>query len=174
MIRWESLNLECRLPMSTRSLFKWRQFLPESILLNVRWYCRYGLSYRDLEQMMVERGIEVDHATSNRWVLKYAAELDKRIRPHLRPMSNSWRVYETYINVKGQMKLRLAANGYRTHLVRHPSKLGLSRSWRRSSVLLVETVTRNSFTFLSLGKPRILIGLPWCKSSAFQTSSSTR
>ncbi len=73
-----SLNLECRLPMSTPSVFKWRQFLPEMILLNVRWYCRYGLSYRDLEQMMVERGIEVDHATSNRWVLKYAAELDKR------------------------------------------------------------------------------------------------
>lgn len=99
-----SLNLECRLPMSTPSVFKWRQFLPEMILLNVRWYCRYGLSYRDLEQMMVERGIEVDHATSNRWVLKYAAELDKRIRPHLRPTSDSWRVYETYINVKEQWK----------------------------------------------------------------------
>ncbi len=78
--------------------------MPEIILLNVRWYCRYPLSYRDLEEMMVERGVEVDHATINRWVLKYAAELDKRIRPHLRPTNDSWRVDETYIKVKGQWK----------------------------------------------------------------------
>jgi transposase-like protein len=63
--------------------------------LNVRWYCRYALSYRDLEEMM-ERGIEVDHSTINRWVLKYATELDKRIRPHLRSTNDSWRVDETY------------------------------------------------------------------------------
>ena len=55
-------------------------FLTEIILLNVRWDCRYSLSYRDLEEMMMERGIEVDHSTINRWVLKYAPELDKRIR----------------------------------------------------------------------------------------------
>jgi len=71
--------------MSTPALFKWRHFLPEIILLNVRWYCRYSLSYRDLEEMMAERGVEVDHSTINRWVLKYAPELDKRIRPHLKP-----------------------------------------------------------------------------------------
>jgi len=46
--------------------------LPEVILLNVRWYCRYALSYRDLEEMMQERGMGVDHSTLNRWVLKYA------------------------------------------------------------------------------------------------------
>ncbi len=90
--------------MSAPSPFKWRHFLSEIILLNVRWYCRYALSYRDLEQMMAERGIEVDHSTINRWVLKYALELDKRIRPHLRPTNDSWRVDETYIRVKGQWK----------------------------------------------------------------------
>jgi transposase-like protein len=90
--------------MSTPSLFKWRHFLPEIILLNVRWYCRYALSYRDLEEMMAERGIEVDHSTINRWVLKYAPELDKRIRPQLRSTNDSWRVDETYIKVKGQWK----------------------------------------------------------------------
>lgn len=52
--------------MSTVSLFKWRHFLPEIILLNVRWYCCYSLSYRDLEEMMQERGVEVDHSTINR------------------------------------------------------------------------------------------------------------
>ncbi len=90
--------------MSTHSLFKWRHFLPEIILLNVRWYCRYALSYRDLEEMMQERGVEVDHSTINRWVLKYAPELDKRIRPHLKPTNDSWRVDETYIKIKGEWK----------------------------------------------------------------------
>ncbi len=90
--------------MPTPSLFKWRHFLPEIILINVRWYCRYPLSYRDLEEMMAERGIEVDHATINRWVLKYGPELDKRIRPHLQTTNDSWRVDETYIKVKEEWK----------------------------------------------------------------------
>lgn len=90
--------------MSTPALFKWRHFLPEIIWLNVRWYCRYALSYRDLEEMMAERGIEVDHSTINRWVLRSAPELDKRIRPHLKQTNDSWRVDETYIKVKGAWK----------------------------------------------------------------------
>ena len=69
--------------MSAPSVFKWRHFLPEIILLNVRWYCRYALSSRDLEEMMAERGVEVDNSTINRWVLKYVPELDKRLRPNL-------------------------------------------------------------------------------------------
>ncbi|MEP0914955.1 IS6 family transposase [Leptolyngbya sp. GB1-A1] len=90
--------------MSTASVFKWRHFLPQIILLNVRWYCRYSLSYRNLEEMMQERGVEVDHSTFNRWVLRYAPELDKRIRPHLKPTNDSWRVDETYIKVRGVWK----------------------------------------------------------------------
>jgi len=90
--------------MSVPPVFKWRHFQAEIILLNVRWYCRYALSYRDLEEMMQERGVEVDHSTINRWVLKYAPELDKRIRPHLRSTNDSWRVDETYIKVKGRWK----------------------------------------------------------------------
>jgi IS6 family transposase len=90
--------------MMTDSLFKWRHFLPEIILLNVRWYCRYSLSYRDLEEMMAERGVEVDHSTINRWVLKFAPELDKRIRPFLNPTNDSWRVDETYIEIRGEWK----------------------------------------------------------------------
>ncbi|MBD2097231.1 IS6 family transposase [Trichocoleus sp. FACHB-591] len=90
--------------MSTYSLFKWRHFLPDIILLNVRWYCRYALSYRDLEEMMQERGVEVDHSTINRWVLKYAPELDQRIRLHLKLTNDSWRTDETYIKVRGAWK----------------------------------------------------------------------
>jgi len=90
--------------MISQSLFKWRHFLPEIILLNVRGYCRYPLSYRNLEEMMAERGVEVDHSTINRWVLKFAPELDKRLRPHLSLTNDSWRVDETYIEVKGGWK----------------------------------------------------------------------
>src|SRR4028119_1992398 len=90
--------------MSVPALFKWRRFLPELILLNVRWYCRYSVSYRNLEEMMQERGVELDHSTINRWVLKYAPELDKRIRRHLKPTNDSWRVDEAYIKVRGVWK----------------------------------------------------------------------
>ena len=86
--------------MPASPLFKWRHFHAEIILLNVRWYLRYGLSYRDLEEMMVERGVAVDYITLYRWVQAYSPELDKRCRRHLRPSNDSWRVDETYIKVK--------------------------------------------------------------------------
>src|SRR5947209_611412 len=69
--------------MKNPSPFKWRHFESEIILLCVRWYLRYALSYRDLEEMMAERGLTVDHTTIFRWVQRYAPELDKRSRPHL-------------------------------------------------------------------------------------------
>ena len=72
----------------------------------MRWYLRYALSYRDLEEMMGECGVQVDHTTIFRWVQRYAPELDKRCRPHLKPTSDSYRVDETYIKVKGQWKVR--------------------------------------------------------------------
>ena len=81
------------------SPFKWRHFEPSIILLCVRWYCRFQLSYRDLEEMMKERGLTVDHTTVWRWVQRYAPELNKRIRPHLKMSGTSYRVDETYIKV---------------------------------------------------------------------------
>ena len=80
--------------------FKWRHFQPEIILLCVRWYLRYALSYRDLEEIMMERGLPVDHTTIFRWVQRYAPELDRRCRPHLKATTDSWRVDETSIKVK--------------------------------------------------------------------------
>ncbi len=72
----------------------------EIILLCVRWYLRYALSYRDLEEMMLERGLSVDHTTIYRWVQHYAPELEKGCRPHLKATTDSWRVDETSINIK--------------------------------------------------------------------------
>ncbi len=86
--------------MEQQNLFKWRHFEADIILLCVRWYLRYALSYRDLEEMMAERGLTVDHTTIYRWVQHYAPELDKRCRPHLKATTDSWRVDETYINIK--------------------------------------------------------------------------
>jgi len=87
----------------TVSDFKGRHFEGEIVLWAVRWYCRYGVSYRDLEQMMGERGVSVDHRTINRWVQKYAPEVERRLRWQWRqPRSTSWRVDETYIKVRGK------------------------------------------------------------------------
>jgi transposase-like protein len=82
--------------------FKWRHYEGEIILLCVRWYLRYALSYRDLEEMMSERGLRVVHTTIYRWVQRFAPELDKRMRPHLKKSNDSWRVDETYVKVRGQ------------------------------------------------------------------------
>jgi transposase-like protein len=65
--------------VATATLFKWHHFQPEIILLCVRLYCRYALSYRDLEEMMREQRIEVNHTTIYRWVQDYAPELKKKV-----------------------------------------------------------------------------------------------
>ena len=82
--------------------FKGRQFAAEVILWAVRWYLMFPVSYRDLELMLQDRGVSVDHTTLFRWIQAYAPELEKRIRPHLRPTNGSWRVDETYVKVKGR------------------------------------------------------------------------
>jgi transposase-like protein len=84
--------------------FKWKHFEGAIILLNVRWYCCYGLSYRNLTEMMEERGLDLAHTTIMRWVHQYAPEIDKKVRPHLKRTNKSWKVDETYINVKGKWK----------------------------------------------------------------------
>lgn len=86
------------------SLFKRCRFPVEIILLCVCWYGKYGISYRDLAEMMQEPGVEVDSSTIFRWVQRYAPELDKRIRSYQGPRSASWRVDETYVRVGGKWK----------------------------------------------------------------------
>jgi transposase, IS6 family len=98
LISWADMVLA----PSVAGLFKWRQFEPEMILLAVGWYLRFSLSYRDVEELLVERGLSVDHVTVWRWVQRYAPEIQRRLRPRLRPTNDSWRVDETYIRVKGK------------------------------------------------------------------------
>ena len=87
--------------MNPSNPFKGRHFEPSVILLCVRWYLSYPLSYRDLQELMAERGLEVDPSTVYRWVQAYAPELDRRMRRKLKLTAGNWHVDETYIRVKG-------------------------------------------------------------------------
>jgi transposase-like protein len=83
-------------------LFKGRHFDREIIVLCVRWYLRYKLSFRDLVEMMAERGLSLAHTTIMRWIQHYAPEFEKRWNRFARPAGRSWRVDETYVKIKGR------------------------------------------------------------------------
>jgi putative transposase len=79
--------------------FKGSHFEKEIMLWGVRWHVAYPISYRQLEEMMQERGVSVDHATLNRWVIKYAPEVEKQLRRHQRSVGRSWRLDKTYVKI---------------------------------------------------------------------------
>jgi putative transposase len=83
-------------------MFKGRHFDRSVILVCIRWYLAYNLSLRNLEEMMAERGISVDHATIHRWVIRYSPELLKRFNSRKRVVTSSWHIDETYIKVRGR------------------------------------------------------------------------
>ncbi len=84
------------------AIFKGWQTEPELILCAVRWYLRYSLSFRDVEELLRERGLEADHTTIWRWIQRDGPALEERLRRHLKPTKKSWRVDETYVRVKGR------------------------------------------------------------------------
>ncbi len=83
-------------------MFKGRHFQDQLIVVCVRRYLRYSLSYRGLEELVGERGLSVDHSTIARWVLRYAPILNQRMQRHVRYPNRSWRVDETYVRVVGK------------------------------------------------------------------------
>ena len=94
------------------ALFKGRHFEAEIIVLCVRWYLRYPLSLRQLEEIMAERNLSVDHVTIWRWVQRYAPELNRRCRPELRNTNRSWRVDETYLSSRRQVDVFISRGGF--------------------------------------------------------------
>jgi putative transposase len=84
--------------------FKGAHFVKNLILTCVRWYVAYPLSYRQVEELMQERGVSVDHATCNCWVLKYSPQLEDIFHRRKRPMWISWRMDETHMRVRGQWR----------------------------------------------------------------------
>jgi transposase-like protein len=83
-------------------LFKGRHFDQQIVVLCVRWYLSFKLSYRDLVAMMSERGIGLAHTTILRWVQHYTPEFEKRWQPYARTVGGSWRMDETYVKVRGE------------------------------------------------------------------------
>jgi len=88
--------------LSVDDLFKGRQFDREIIILCVRWYLRFKLSFRDLVEMMAERGISLAHTTIMRWIARYVPEFEKRWNRFACRVGTSWRVDETYVKIKGK------------------------------------------------------------------------
>ena len=88
--------------LNVDDLFKGRHFDREIIVLCVRWYLRYKLSFRDLVEMMAERGLSLAHTTIMRWIQRYAPEFEKRWNRFARPVGQCWRVDETYVKIKGR------------------------------------------------------------------------
>ena len=93
-----------KLKRRSKDDFKGRHYEATLILQAVSWYLRYPLSYRDIEELFLERGLEVDHSTLNRWVLAYAPLIERRLRTFRKPHCGSIRVDETYIKVRGQWR----------------------------------------------------------------------
>ena len=87
-----------------RAVIKRMHYPLEVMLPCVRWYVAYPISYRRLEEMMEERGVQVDHSSLNRWVLKYVPLLDQAFRERKREVGSSWRMDETYVRIKGRWK----------------------------------------------------------------------
>ncbi len=82
-------------------IYRRRRFQPEVIELCVRWYLTYRLSYRDLVEMMAERGVTVSHSTILRWVQRYVPEYERRWARFAQPINSSWRMDETAVSVRG-------------------------------------------------------------------------
>ena len=86
------------------SAFAGFRFPPEVILLAVRWYLRFGLSYRDVEELLAERGIEVDHVTVFRWVQRFTPLLAEAAQPCRHVVGDRWHVDETHLRVGGSWR----------------------------------------------------------------------
>jgi transposase-like protein len=100
-----------RRSIPARSTFAGFRFPPDVIVLAVRWYLRLGLSYRDVEELLAERGVEVDHVTIYRWVLGFTPLLVDAARPCRHAVGDRWQVDETYVKVVGQWRFVYRAIG---------------------------------------------------------------
>src|ERR1700674_4708347 len=129
------------LASSVSGLFEWRQFEPEVILLAVGWYLRFSLSYRDVEELLAERGLHADHVTVWRWVQRYAPEMERRLRSRLKPTNDSWRVDFDLHSGERQLALPLPGGGFFRRDPRLPS---LGQTGRGRSRALSDQSARQS------------------------------
>jgi putative transposase len=117
---------------------KGAHFPQDIILMGVRWYVAYPLSYRHVEELMEECGVPIDHATIQRWLVKYSPQLEAAFHQRKRPVWVSWRMDETYIKVKGEWRYLSRDVNKRVRPLtfssqRHVTSRPPSGSWRRRS-----------------------------------------
>lgn len=93
----------------SQNIFKWKHFESEIIILCIRWYLKYPLSYRMLVDMMEERGLNITHTTIMRWVHQYSPIIDERVRKHIKPTNDSWRMDETYLKIVIKIPRRISS-----------------------------------------------------------------
>ena len=128
-------------------MFKGRHFDRSVILLCVRWYLAYNLSLRDLEEMMAERGLNVDHSTVHRWIVHFSAQLLERFNKRKRTVTGKWHMDETYIKVRGTFTAPSTASATR------------SNSFSANTVICL--------------RPNASCGRPWSTMDGRTASSST-
>ncbi len=114
---WLSRRTVLRVP--PRSAFAGFRFPPEVIVLSVRWYLRFGLSYRDVDELLAERGIDVDHVTVHRWVRRFAPLLADAARFALHRVGGRWHMDETHVKVAGRWGYLYRAVDQFGQVVRH-------------------------------------------------------
>ena len=157
-----------------QSAFAGFRFPPDVIVLAVRWYLRFGLSYRDVEELLTERGIEVDHVTVYRWVLRFTPLLAEAARPCRHAVGDRWFVDETYVRVAGQWRYVYRAIDQFGQVIdvfvtpRRDAKAArrfLQRAIGTTKVLPVEVVTDRAATYPIVLEE--LLPVPWHRTEQY-------
>jgi len=120
--------------------FKWRHYEGEVILLCLRWYLRYRLSYRNLSEMMNERGLNIVGSTVYRWVQHYSPELQKKVSYFMKSYSDSWKIDETYVQVKGEWMYLYRAIDSRGQTI--DFYLSKTRNYKAASLFLRKLINK--------------------------------
>jgi transposase, IS6 family len=142
-----------------RSAFSGYRFPPEVITLAVRWYLRFALSYRDVEELLAERGIEVDHVTVYRWVQQFAPEFAEAARARQHVIGDRWHVDETYVKVGGTWRYLFRAIDQFGQVI---DELPFIPPGRRCSPPLLRASDRPDPDLTRRGHHRPVPGLPLC------------
>jgi transposase-like protein len=162
-----------------RSAFAGFRFPSDVIVLEVRWYLRFGLSYRDVEELLTERGVEVDHVTIYRWVVRFTPLLAEAARPRRHAIGSRWQVDETYVKVAGRWRyVYRAVDQFGQVIDVYVSPRRDLRAARRffqraisaTKVLPVEVVTDRAATYPIVLEE--LLPAPWHRPSSTPTTGS--
>jgi transposase-like protein len=163
----------------SQSAFAGFRFPPEVIMLAVRWYLRFGLSYRDVEELLAERGVQVDHVTVYRWVLRFTPLLAEAARPCRHAVGTRWQVDETYVKVAGRWRYVYRAIDQFGQVIdvfvsaRRDAKAArrfFERAIGTTAIVLVEVVTDRAAAYTAVLEE--LLPVAWHRPTGMPTTGS--